>query len=297
MTDSAFATAVVPIALMLIMLALGLSLEIGHFRRVLASPSALAAGLVGQLLLLPALGVAVALGSGLDAAFALGIVVLSLCPGGALSNALTAFARADLALSVSLTACSSLVTPFSLPILYGWAAGWWTPDAPALELPFLQTFMSLVSVTILPIVAGMVIRARVARAVRWESPARAIATALFVVVVAVIVMQNVDALRGGLASLGVPLAILGVAATALGLSTAAVAGLTRHQTITMGIEVGMQNVATATFVTATLLGDVTMALVPAIYAFVMLTTTGILAVISRGQATRSSLDAEADTER
>lgn len=281
MTNSAFATAVVPIALMLIMLALGLSLEVADFRRVLGAPSALAAGLVGQLLLLPALGVAVALGSGLDATFALGIVVLSLCPGGALSNALAAFARADLALSVSLTAFSSVVTPFTLPLLYVWATRWWTLEAPALELPFGQTFLSLVSVTIVPIAVGMAIRARVPTVATWQKAARAIATALFVAVVVVIVVQNADALRGGLGGLGLPLVVLGVGATSVGLLTAVVTGLTREETVTMGIEVGMQNIATATFVTATLLGDVTMALVPATYAFVMLPTTGVLALASR----------------
>jgi len=267
---------------MLIMLVLGLSLELADFRRVLKSPAALAAGLVGQLLLLPVLGVVVARFSGLDANFALGIVVLSLCPGGALSNALSAFARADLALSVSLTAASSLVTPITLPILYSGVARLWSPAAPQLSLPFLQTFVSLVSVTIVPIAFGMAIRARAPKATaRLKRRARALATTLFLGVVLVIVVENGGALRGGLRSLGMPLVVLGVGATSVGLLTAAVARIPRVQTVTLGIEVGMQNVATATFVTATLLSDVTMALAPAAYAFVMLPTSGILAVASR----------------
>lgn len=282
MIDSGFAAVAVPLALVLIMLALGLSLELADFRRVLKTPAALAAGLVGQLLLLPVLGVLVARFSGLEATFALGIVVLSLCPGGALSNALSAFARADLALSVSLTAASSVLTPLFLPVVYGRAVQLWMPGAPALALPFLQTFLSLVSVTIVPIAVGMAIRSRAPRATAGvEKTARLLATVLFLAIVVGIVVQNAGALREGLRSLGLPLGVLGVGATSMGLLTAAVARLTRAQTVTLGIEVGMQNIATATFVTATLLGDVTMALAPAVYAFVMLTATGVLAVFSR----------------
>jgi len=281
-SEVGLAARVVPIALMLIMLALGLSLETRDFRRVLRSPAALVAGLVGQLVLLPVLGTGLALAFGVDPPLALGIVVLSLCPGGALSNALSAFAGADLALSVSLTAGSSLLAPVTLPLAYGWAAGLVAPAAPELSLPFARTFGSLVGVTVVPIVVGMMVRARAARATaRLEQAARILATALFLAVVAVVVVQNADGLRAGLRATGVPLAVLGLAATSAGLLIGAAARLGRTAAVTLGIEIGMQNVATATFVTATLLGDVTMALAPAVYAFVMLAAAGLLALVSR----------------
>jgi len=78
--------------------ALELSLEVADFRRVLRFPRALAGGLGGQLLLLPAFGILVARGSGLDESFAIGVVILWLCPGGALSNAVCLLVRAELAL-------------------------------------------------------------------------------------------------------------------------------------------------------------------------------------------------------
>lgn len=76
--------------------------------------------------------------------------------------------------------------------------------------------------------------------------------------------------QAGIRSLGAPVLALNLGATAIGLLVAALTRLPTAATVTLGIEVGMQNIATATFVTATLLGDATMALVPAIYAFVML---------------------------
>lgn len=288
MTQTHLVTALVPAALMLIMLALGLSLEVDDFRRVMRTPSSLVGGVTGQLLLLPALGVAVARYSGLEATFAIGIVVLALSPGGALSNAVSAFARADLALSVSLTAVSSLVVPFSLPILYAWATRLWAPAVPALALPVLPTILRLTSVTVVPVAVGMAIRVRFRpTAVRLERTARVLSAVLFFAIVLVIVVENADALRAGLRTLGGPLLVLGAGSTGIGLLMAVLARLPTAGAVTLGIEVGMQNIATATFVTATLLGDSTMALAPAAYAFVMLPLAGTLALVGRGRPRRT----------
>lgn len=271
MSQTAVGTALVPAALVLLMFALGLSLEVADFRRVLDCPRALAAGLGSQLLLLPVLGILVARASGLDETFAIGIVVLSLCPGGALSNALSSLVRADVALSISLTACSSLVTPFSIPLLYAWSAPLWASADPTLELPVAPTVVRLVAVAIVPIAVGMAVRSRYRRtSARLERPMRILSVVLFLAVVVVIVAQNAGALQEGIRSLGAPVLALNLGATAIGLLVAALTRLPRAAAVTLGIEVGMQNIATATFVTATLLGDATMALVPAIYAFVML---------------------------
>lgn len=271
MSQTALSAALVPAALMLLMFGLGLSLEVADFRRVLDCPRALAAGLGGQLLLLPVLGILVARSSGLDETFAIGIVVLSLCPGGALSNVLSSLVRADVALSVTLTACSSLVTPFSIPLLYAWSSRLWALADPTLKLPVAPTIVRLVAVTIVPIAVGMAVRGRYRRTTaRLERPVRILSVILFLAVVVVIVAQNAGALQAGIRSLGAPVLALNLGATAMGLLVAALTRLPTAATVTLGIEVGMQNIATATFVTATLLGDATMALVPAIYAFVML---------------------------
>ncbi len=142
--------------------------------------------------------------------------------------------------------------------------------------------MRLVAVTVVPVVVGMTIRARAAGATeRLRRAVRGLATMLFLAVVVVIVGQNADSLRVGLRALGLPLAVLGVGSTTAGLLIATIARLARPEIVMVGIEMGMQNVATAAFVTATLLGDPTMALAPAVYAFIMLSAAGLLALASR----------------
>ncbi len=194
MRDSALVSILVPVALVTLMLGLGLTLEVRDFRRILQSPRLMALGLVAQMVLLPILGVGVALASGLQAPFALGLVVLTLCPGGALSSALCNFIRADVALSVSLTATASLVTPFTIPLLYRWAGGFWANTETTLNLPIGPTMGQLVGVSIAPVVVGMIVRRSLgAKAQRIEVPIRIVSVALFLAVVSGIVAQNLDA--------------------------------------------------------------------------------------------------------
>jgi len=108
-----------------------------------------------------------------------------------------------------------------------------------------------VAVAIVPMAVGMAIRGSPAR---LERPVRVVSVILFLGVIPLIVVQNLDALQAGIRSLCVWMLALSAGATA----------------VTLGIEIGMQNVATATFVTVTLLGNATMALARAVYALVML---------------------------
>lgn len=277
MRETALISVFVPVALMILMLGLGLSLEVRDLVRVARAPRSLALGLFAQLLLLPILGLGVALGSGLATPLALGFVILALCPGGALSNVICHFLRADLPLSVSLTALSSLITPFSIPVLYSWAARLFRVGDSVLALPIAPTMGRLVAVSILPIVLGMLLRRRLGERIRRvEAPIRVLSVVLFVAVIAGIVMQNSEALRQGLASLGTTALVLNLSAMGMGVGLARAARLPFREMITIGTEVGMQNAATATFVTATLLGDSTMALPAAVYALIMLPSAFLL---------------------
>ena len=114
----------VPACVVIIMTAMGLELTVADFRRVVSAPRAAGVGLLGQMLFLPALGFAFALAPGrlpgLDTPMrpevAVGIIVIVACPGSAPSNVFTYLARGNTALSISLTAASSILTVFTIPI-------------------------------------------------------------------------------------------------------------------------------------------------------------------------------------
>ena len=105
------------IVLTCLMFGMGLSLKISDFGRVFKLPKAAFVGLIGQLILLPLLGFALCVVLELKGIVAIGVMLLTLCPGGVLSNLFTLIARGDLALSVTMTSISSLITVFTLPFI------------------------------------------------------------------------------------------------------------------------------------------------------------------------------------
>lgn len=116
-----------PLALGIIMLGMGMTLTLADFRRIVKFPKAVLVGLANQLLFLPLVALLMIFAFDLQAELAVGLMLLALCPGGATSNLISHLAKADLALSITLTAISSVIVNFTLPYaqyvagpLYGW---------------------------------------------------------------------------------------------------------------------------------------------------------------------------------
>ena len=196
-------TVLVPVGLALIMFALGLTLALRDFALLGRNPKPVLAGLGGQLLLMPLLALGIGMIFRLPPELALGLFILAICPAGTTSNALTFVGRGNVALAVVLTALSSLITVFTIPLLLSWALPHFMAagDVPNLSVP--QTMIQLMRITILPVAAGMIVHrfapefAR--RMSRWLRPTALvvlIAVILFSVAVsAEMVLDNL--LRGG----------------------------------------------------------------------------------------------------
>jgi len=113
--EASFLTQVMlPLVLALIMFGMGLSLTFEDFQRLWKMPRSVFVGLFGQLLLLPILAYAIVIAFDLSASLAIGLIILSACPGGTMSNVISHLARANLALSVTLTAITTIACVFSI---------------------------------------------------------------------------------------------------------------------------------------------------------------------------------------
>ena len=110
-------TKIAQIVLALIMLGLGLGLSIKDFTRILRSPRDFIVGFLSQLILLPIVALIIALSLDLPSAIAVGLMIIAAAPGGVTSNVLTKFANGDVALSISLTAVTSLICIITIPII------------------------------------------------------------------------------------------------------------------------------------------------------------------------------------
>lgn len=117
MTESVLTQILLPTAIAIIMLGMGLSLTTADFTRLFRLPKAVATGLLGQLLLLPIVAFGLCFIFELSPEMAVGLMILAACPGGTMSNVISQLCRANLALSVTLTACCTLVGIVTTPLV------------------------------------------------------------------------------------------------------------------------------------------------------------------------------------
>jgi BASS family bile acid:Na+ symporter len=280
MEGSVLTQIVLPLVLFAVMLGMGLSLTLDDFRRVAVMPKALIIGLLCQMIMLPLVGFGLVSMIALTPALAVGLMVLAFCPGGTTSNMFTYLSRGDLALSITLTAVASLITPFTIPLLTNLTMDRFLGETAQIALPVGQTIAVLVAITILPCAIGMVIYAKRPEFARRSEKVVKIASivALFVIIAA-LVAKEWDNLPDWFAQVGIACLLLNVVTMAIGYFAGFAGKLERAQSITIGLEVGIQNGTTALFVTSTLLKNPEMSISPAIYSLIMFATAGAFGYI------------------
>jgi BASS family bile acid:Na+ symporter len=222
--------------LALVMLGMGLTLEPADFKRVGTMPRPVALGFVAQYTIMPALGWGIARGLQLDGPFAVGLILVACCPGGTASNIVTYLARADVALSVVMTMCSTFAAVFMTPLLTSWLAGTWV------KVDGWGLFVSTAQVVLLPILLGLALRRLAPRAVARALPVTPVASVMGVMlIVSSIVGANAPAIRASAGTLVLAVFLLHAGGFGLGYLFAQVSGQAETTRRTIAIEVGMQN--------------------------------------------------------
>jgi BASS family bile acid:Na+ symporter len=270
-TESTLLRVLLPVALFVIMLGVGLSLTGIDFKRVVDERRAFVAGVVCQLVVLPVLGVLVVLLFRLRPEFAVGLMVLAFAPGGATSNLITYFSHGDVALSVTLTAVIGFVTPLTIPLLTEVAMRTFLGSSELMHLPLGKTFSMLVVITVMPVVIGLAVNGMRPRlAARLGSVARAGGTVLLFAYILGFVLENWAELPRFLIDTSAAVLCLSASAMLAGYGVAKLTLLSRPQAVTVGIETGIQNGGIALLVTKGILDNATMSVVPVMYGILML---------------------------
>ncbi len=260
-----------PIAIAVIMVAMGMALTVADFHRVLETPKAVAVGLVCQMILLPVIAFSVAAAFDLEPIFAVGVVLLGACPGGTMSNLIIHLADADRALSVTLTAISNTAVFITLPLLLRLGFSTFTDGSETVALPVVQTTVQLIGLTILPLGIGMVIRHRSPEfAQRMEQPAKRFAGGLMAVLVIGVVAANLELIGEQAAALGPVIVLLNLLAMGTGLALSKLAKLDFRMSATVAVEAGIQNGTLAITVALSILENDDLAIVPGLYGAWML---------------------------
>ncbi|SEQ38742.1 bile acid:Na+ symporter, BASS family [Amphritea atlantica] len=260
-----------PIALFIIMLGMGLTLRPGDFFSLRHRPVAIITGVVLQLLFLPLLAWLVVTALHLPAMLAAGLLIVSFAPGGATSNMITYLCRADTALSISLTAITSLIIPFTLPWFTWITLEHFLGSGVMVQLPLVSTIMKLVMVTLLPVAIGVGVNHRWPRlCYQLQRPMKVVALVFMCVVVLMISWANRTALPQLMPLLSP--AILLLASSAMVFAVLIARYLLRLNTetaLTLGIETGIQNAGTALMVTGAILQQPEMSLAVLLYGILM----------------------------
>ena len=270
MESSVLSTLVLPLALFIIMLGLGLGLTKNDFKIVFSRPKAVLVGISSQMLLLPIVAFVLVMVFPITPELAMGIMILSLCPGGTTSNLFTYIAKGDVALSVSLTAIVSLIAPFTIPVVFNFSSSYILGEGQAITLPVLQTIIQLCVITILPICLGMLLRNyKESLAIKAEKPIRNFSVVFLMMIVVSLMIKSWQQLPGFIASVGTITVLLYIVCMVLGFLLAKIFLLQHKQAVSICLEIGLQNGTTALMIALTILENSTMAIGPTIYSLVM----------------------------
>lgn len=279
--DSIIGQILLPLALAFIMLALGVGLTPADFRRIFTKPKALLVGAVLQYVSLPLLAIAIVAFLPAPAVLKVGIVLLAACPGGTTSNLLTHMARGDVALSISLTALTSLTSMITVPVVLMIAlALFMGPEAPSVGL--VTTGLVIFLLTVVPVGIGMAIRQFTPKiADVLDRHSRLLSGVVFTAVVLATLIADRDELASRFAEAGFIALSLNVAAMAVAFVVGSLVMLKIKQRIALTLECGLQNATLAIVVAVGMLGDVAYAVPAAIYGILMFVTAGAFILWAR----------------
>lgn len=269
MSTTIFSEILLPVTLAIITLGLGLSISVQDIRNILFKPGNTIVGLMCQLLLLPIIAFSIALITGLEGEYAVGLVIIAACPGGATSNLVNFMIRGNVALSLSITILNGMITIFTIPLITKLAMNIFLAKEAIIHLPFLNTVLQIFLIVVIPATIGVLIRIWNKNfANKMENPLRYILPLLLLVVyLGVIFLEGGETGTdsGKFFSLLPFTLALNFLSMIAGFYVPGLFRLPKRNKFTIAVEVGLQNSTLAIFVAATLLDNYKMALVAVVY--------------------------------
>lgn len=281
MTNAIFSNLFLPLTLAIITLGLGLSISIQDIRNIVLYPKNIIVGLFSQLFLLPLIALLISYVTGLNEVYAVGLVLIAICPGGATANLVNYMIRGNVALSLSITMVNGLITIFTIPFLTSLALIFYYKENTEISIAIPDAVLKIFLLTILPAMLGILIRIKNEKiANRLETPLRYILPVLlFMVYGGVLFFESSSGVNLVWSEFFfiLPFALsLNILAMISGYFLPAVFKLNKQNKFTIAVEVGLQNSTLAIFVAGSLLDNYAIAMVPVVYgSFSFFTTWGL----------------------
>ena len=278
-------TTIAPVALALIMLGLGASLTVKDFTRVLQNPKEFFVGLTCQLILLPIIAYLLIIILRTPVELALGVMLIAAAPGGVTSNVLTKFADGDVALSISLTAFTSLISIVSVPYIVFLSIDLFDITYVEKEVSMLGISLKMFFVVTVPVIIGMIIRKFFSDFIENNMKIiERISIGLFSIVFIAIYIQEWDSIIMFLTTAGTIALVLNISMMIIGFYIAKFFASGVAQQRCISLECGLQNGTLAVFVGTQLFGQNMTYMVPtAAYALIMMMTSVFFVLFLRNR--------------
>jgi BASS family bile acid:Na+ symporter len=265
------------VSLFIIMMGMGLSLTKADFKRVLQYPKAVFLGFLNQIVLLPLIAFGLIQLFDVSNEIAIGVMILSACPGGPTSNLVTHLAKGDTALSVTLTAVNSIVTILTIPIIVNFALGEFS-SGEEVASPVGAIVGSLIVIIAIPLIIGMAIKNKKPQvAKKMDKPVRIASTAIIVLVIVGIVIKERAQLVERISESFAIVITLNVLTMLVGFLTAKMVKLKFKEALTICLESGNQNGTLAIQVSSLI--NITLGFPAAVYSLFMYFTAAVPIII------------------
>ncbi len=278
-----------PLALAFIMFALGIGLTVEDFTRVARQPRDFLVGVVSQMVVLPLVALALISIWPMPPELAVGLMIIAAAPGGVTSNILTSFARGDIALSISLTAVTSLLSVMTIPIIATAAYTHLIGNPADQDISIAGTALSVFAIATLPVLIGLTVRHVATGFAMWFEPiARRLSTVLFMIVLAGAIIQERTNITEYFAQAGLITLTLNLVMMAIAFILASLFATGPRQRIAISLECGLQNGTLAIAVAALLFGGGLVTVPAATYSLIMFGTGLLFVAILRRMTTDPS---------
>ena len=278
MQESIISSVILPLAIAIIMVTLGMTLTVADFRRIFTQPKPIFIGLFCQMVLLPLLGFAVAGIFALPAIYAISLVLLAVSPDGATSNLIIHAGDGDRALGITLTAITNMLAFLTIPFGLSIAYSLYGSGALDIDFPVVDTMIQVAVITLIPTLIGMGIRQWkpefAENSKRWS---KTFATVFLFLVILALIIQNWDVIVRDGPRFAPAFIVLNIVSLIVGYFVPRLLKVDFIQSITIAIETGLQNSTVSITVAITLLNNNDMAIIPGLYAIWMYVTGFALA--------------------
>ena len=263
-----------PTLLFLIMFGMGMTLTVEDFKRITKSPGEVLVGLTSQIIVLPIIAFLISILLGLSPTQSVGLILLACCPGGATSNLFSHLAKADTALSITLTAFSSIITVFTVPFIINASLFFFFETGSEFSLPVLRTIVNIFKLTALPTVLGMFLKNKFPEFCKRSEPVIKWFSIIFIIIALAAMLKLVsekEPILVALKAVGFAVILLNIISMISGYQFGRMFKMDEKRKITIGIETGIQNgVLGITIATApNLLDNALFAIPSGVYGLVM----------------------------